>query len=294
MRAEPGDLVYYTVTVTNPDSGQAQTTTSIVDLPSPWLRLRSETLRIDGVARPEALTVTPDGRRITIVPGTIAPGASVRITYAMTLRGDTPPGQVGNRVEASDDAGNRAVAETHVTVDRDSIAARMTVIGRVATAPCAPGEEGFGIPGVRVMLEDGSFAITDRDGRYHFEGIVPGTHVVAIAPATLPEGAQPVDCERSTRSAGSAISRFVIGQGGSLAVADFRAVIPGFTPPAPASEDEEGAAERDPGADANPLGAPLRADHLRAVQALHLQLKRPPRLLVAYSIAAGRQEARRE
>lgn len=235
-RAEPGDAVYFTLSVTNPDPGHPQSTTRIIDLPSPWLRLRSETLRIDGVARPEALSVNADGSRIAIDPGVIAPRATVRITYAMALRGDAPPGQVANRAEATDAAGNSAVAEAVVTVDRDTIAGRMTVIGRVATGPCAPGDEGFGIPGVRVMLEDGSFAVTDREGRYHFEGVVPGTHVVAIAPATLPAGAQPVDCERSTRSAGSAISRFVIGQGGSLAVANFRAVIPGFQPPAPVVE----------------------------------------------------------
>ncbi len=243
-RMQPGDAVHFTLTVTNPDTGHPQSGTRIVDLPSPWLRLRRDTVRIDGAARPDALSVTDDGRRITIDPGTIAPGAMIRITYAMTLRADTPAGQVANRAEATDTAGNRAIAEANVRVDRDTIAGRMTVIGRVATGPCTPGDEGFGIPGVRVMLEDGSFAITDREGRYHFEGVTPGTHVVAIAPATLPQGAQAIDCERSTRSAGSPISRFVIGQGGSLAVADFRALIPGFQPPAPVIER---------GPDGNPL-----------------------------------------
>lgn len=236
-RAQPGDAVYFTLAVTNPDPGHAQRTVQIVDLPSPWLRLRRETLRIDGVAQPAALTVTKDGRRLTIDPGVIAAGATVRITYAMTLRTDTPPGQVNNRAEATDATGNRVVAEATLTVERDTIAARMTIIGRVATGPCVPGNAGSGIPGVRVMLEDGSFAITDREGRYHFDGVAPGTHVVAMAPATLPAGAEPIDCERSTRSAGSAISRFVIGQGGSLAVADFRATVPGFQPPGIAGSD---------------------------------------------------------
>lgn len=257
-RAQPGDPVFYTVTITNPDPAHAQSTVRIVDLPSPWLRLRRESLRIDGRAVPEALTVTPDGSRLTIDPGVIAAGASVRVTYAMTVRGDTPRGQVANRAEASDASGNSAVAEATVTVERDTIAARMTVIGRVALGDCKVGEAGIGIPGVRVMLEDGSFAITDSEGRYHFEGVEPGTHVVAIAPATLPQGAIPRDCERSTRSAGSAISRFAIGQGGSLAVADFRAEIPGWQPPAaPAGEDAATA-------DAAPVPAPFAANPLAA------------------------------
>ncbi|HAN39481.1 MAG TPA: hypothetical protein DCQ29_11310, partial [Chitinophagaceae bacterium] len=34
-------------------------------------------------------------------------------------------------------------------------------------------------------LNNRSFAITDADGRYHFEGVVPGTHVVQVARMTL-------------------------------------------------------------------------------------------------------------
>lgn len=224
--AEPGDTVFYTLTVRNPDPGLVQRTTRITDLPSPWLRLRPDSLRIDGVAAPAALTTAADGRSLMIDPGAVPAGASVRVTYAMTVRSDAPPGEALNRAEATDAAGNRSVAEVAVRIVRDSIAARMTVIGRVAFGTCAPGEPGIGIPGVRVMLEDGSFAITDPDGRYHFEGVEPGTHVVALAPQTLPAEAKPVDCQHSTRTAGSAISRFVTGRGGTLAVADFHAMLP--------------------------------------------------------------------
>ena len=78
--------------------------------------------------------------------------------------------------------------------------------------------------GVRVMLQDGSYTVTDEDGRYHFEGVRPGLHVVQIDPSTLPLDREAIDCARSTQSAGSAISRFVEGRGGSLKRADFRAV----------------------------------------------------------------------
>jgi hypothetical protein len=103
----------------------------------------------------------------------------------------------------------------------------MTIIGRITAGPCKLDEKArSGIAGVRVMLEDGSFAVTDADGRYHFEGVVPGTHVVQVSRMTLPDGARLIDCQRSTRNAGSASSRFAIGQGGSLVVADFHAVVP--------------------------------------------------------------------
>src|SRR3546814_6407757 len=73
------------------------------------------------------------------------------------------------------------------------------------------------------MLQDGSYTGTDEDGRYHFEGVRPGLHVVQIDPSTLPLDREAIDCARSTQSAGSAVSRFVEGRGGALKRADFRA-----------------------------------------------------------------------
>jgi uncharacterized repeat protein (TIGR01451 family) len=51
-RVQPGDTVFYTLTVANPDRGRAQRAVRIVDTPSPWLRLRPDTLRIAGRAAP--------------------------------------------------------------------------------------------------------------------------------------------------------------------------------------------------------------------------------------------------
>ncbi|MDY7098729.1 MAG: hypothetical protein SXU28_11375, partial [Pseudomonadota bacterium] len=125
--------------------------------------------------------------------------------------------------------------------------------------------------GVRVMLEDGSFAITDADGRYHFEGVVPGTHVVAVSRMTLPEGAELVDCHRGTRNAGNKSSRFVIGQGGSLIVADFHATVPEsalkeVAEKAETTPDGSIAREVNAVADAETLGAGARVAAGQAIE----------------------------
>src|SRR3546814_5209320 len=100
----------------------------------------------------------------------------------------------------------------------------MTIIGRIVDGGCSvdPGKAD-GIMGIRVMLQDGSYTVTDEDGRYHFEGVRPGLHVVQIDPSTLPLDREAIDCARSTQSAGSPVSRFVEGRGGALKRADFRA-----------------------------------------------------------------------
>ena len=183
-------------------------------------------IRIDGQPADAALDVTDDASRIVLALGTLGPGQTIRITYAMIVSADAPPGEAENRVMVTDLLGREIVGGNTIRVERENIAGRMTIIGRVSAGECSVTEGHRGISGVRVMLEDGSFAVTDADGRYHFEGVVPGTRVVQVSRMTLPEGGKFVDCHRDTRSAGSAISRFAIGQGGSLVVADFHAVLP--------------------------------------------------------------------
>ncbi|MEO0700224.1 MAG: hypothetical protein AAFY81_11005, partial [Pseudomonadota bacterium] len=168
----------------------------------------------------------PDGSTLTVDLGTLAGGESARITYATSVLPDAPPGRALNDAVVTDLLQRTSRAQAAVDIERETIADRMTIIGRVTAGACSLDDPRPGIPGVRVMLEDGSFAITDADGRYHFEGVVPGTHVVAVSRMTLPEGAELVDCHRGTRNAGSKSSRFVIGQGGSLVVADFHATVP--------------------------------------------------------------------
>ncbi|TAD76385.1 MAG: DUF11 domain-containing protein [Sphingomonadales bacterium] len=244
-RAGPGDVVFYTVTVGNTDPDRVRRGVTLTDTPSQWLRLRPDTIRVNGAPAPQAVTVSPDGRVLTIALGDLPAGTNARVTYGMSVRPDAPPGRVLNNALARDALGRQMRASAAVDLVRDGIADRMTIIGRITAGGCTlPEAERRGIAGVRMMLEDGSFAITDADGRYHFEGVVPGTHVVQVAAMTLPEGARMVDCIASTRSAGSAISRFAIGQGGSLAVADFHAILPeGAAAPALEAKGEAAPAE---------------------------------------------------
>ncbi|WP_232280946.1 isopeptide-forming domain-containing fimbrial protein [Novosphingobium nitrogenifigens] len=240
--AQPGDLVHYTVTVTNPDTTHAMRGVQMVDVPSSLLRLRKDSVRIDGTGAGANATFAADGSRLTVSLGTLAAGAKHTITYAASVRNDASQGRAQNTVTVTDITGTSSTASALVRVTEDGLASRMTLVGEVTEGGCSIAAEHRGIPGVRVMLEDGSFAITDRNGRYHFDGIVPGTHVVAVAPHTLPEGGRFIACHGGSRAAGSATSRFVIGQGGALMVANFHAqLVPGSLPPLqPAAPNERG------------------------------------------------------
>ena len=226
QKVQPGDLVFYTIVVANPDAAHGKRDIVLRDSPDPALRLRPGSLRIAGAPPGDAATFAPDGSGFTLHLGSLPPGGRRKITYAASIRPDAAPGAAQNRVTATDSRGLNAAAGAQVMIEEDGLTARMTLIGRITDGGCAARGHGTGIPGVRVTLEDGSFAVSDAEGRYHFEGLVPGSHVVQAARATLPEGARFIDCTRSVDSAGSASSRFVSGQGGSLAVADFVARVP--------------------------------------------------------------------
>ena len=257
-RAAPGDVVFYTITVSNADPARIRRAVTLTDTPSRWLRLRPDTIRVNGQRPAQGVTVSPDGRALAIALGDLAAGGSARVTYAMTVRPDAPAGRVLNDALARDALGRQSRASAAVDLEREGIADRMTIIGRITAGGCTlPERQRRGIAGVRIMLEDGSFAVTDADGRYHFEGVVPGTHVVQVSRITLPEGAKMVDCSRSTRNARSASSRFAIGQGGSLVVADFHAVWPNM--PAAAAIEPLAEAPKTTDATATPDSSPEAA-----------------------------------
>ena len=225
-RVQPGDVVLYALTVRNPQPIERRNIALTIDLPD-GVRLRSDTIRVDGAEpQPGAVRLSDDGRQLLVLLDRLPQADSIRFVYAASIRANAAPGQIVSIATARDALGRSSSANAAVVVERDTIAGRMTIIGRVMLADCPVSDGAAGLGGIRVMMEDGSFAITDTDGRYRFEGVVPGTHVVQLATGTLPPGARLADCSKSTRSAGSAASRFVIGQGGSLARADFH-VIPG-------------------------------------------------------------------
>ena len=224
--ALPGDAVFYTVAVGNPDGSHDKRGVTLTDKSAALLRIKPDTIRVDGAPAPEQVSFSPDGHGFTLALGAIPKGAVRIVTYAMTVRADAPAGSVMNEAVIADDRGRSARAGVAVRILREDLASRMTLIGRVTAGGCSADGAGKGLAGVRVVMEDGSFAITDADGRYHFAGLVPGTHVVQAVADTLPPDSRLVDCARSTRSAGSARTRFVMGQGGSLAVADFHAIVP--------------------------------------------------------------------
>ncbi len=85
-------------------------------------------------------------------------------------------------------------------------------------SPSTDGGE-IGVPGVRVWIEDGTYAITDSDGKYSLYGLSARTHVVKIDRETLPRGA--ITEPLTVRHGGRGDSAFADLQKGELHKVNF-------------------------------------------------------------------------
>lgn len=224
VTAIPGDVVQYRVEVRNPDRTRNSGPVTVTDILPEAMRLRLNSMRWQGTL--VTPTVTADGKQFSVTVPALSGGQSGVLSYLTEVRQDARPGNAINLASASDNRGAASgTTDAAVRIVRDGISERFTITGRVTEGGCTVDpRKAKGIQGVRVMLEDGTYTISDPDGRYHFEGVVPGIHVVQVDPNSFPLDQKPVDCANNTRSAGNPISRFVEGRGGSLKRADFRAV----------------------------------------------------------------------
>lgn len=225
-QAEAGDVIQYRVAINNPDRASSGILTVRDTIPV-QMRFRPGSARFNSVAIADPVVT---GRLLTFTLPPLASQSSGALTYLLEVHPGADEGDALNRVTVIGAIGSTSnTADALVRIKRETIGQRLTLIGRVIDAPCGVEPAGKpGIAGVRVMMEDGRYTVTDPDGRYHFEGVRPGTHVVQIDPETLPLNRAPVDCAADVRSGGSAISRFVDGFGGALKKVDFHAA------PAPA------------------------------------------------------------
>jgi len=79
--------------------------------------------------------------------------------------------------------------------------------------------EELGIPGVRLVLQDGTFLTSDSEGKYSMCGLPPKSHVLRIDERTLPRGARLTTS--SNRNLGDAGSLWLDLKMGELQRADF-------------------------------------------------------------------------
>jgi uncharacterized repeat protein (TIGR01451 family) len=216
-----GEFVPYTLAIRNASALAPVRDARIVDRLPAGFRYQRGSARLSGAPLTDP-AVSADGRTLTFALGTVAAGATVTLRYVAEVSAGTRPGPAENRAQAAPPIASN-VARVAVLVREDLTRSRAILAGRVFEDACtqAARHGEFGLPNVRIVLEDGRYVLTDSEGRWHFDNVRPGTHVVQLDLDSLPAGYEVVPCEDNARFAGRTYSQFVNVRGGSLWRADF-------------------------------------------------------------------------
>ncbi|HEY1227336.1 MAG TPA: hypothetical protein VGF26_08440, partial [Ramlibacter sp.] len=219
-----GDFLPYTVTVSNA-ADQGLPGLQLLDRLPAGFRYAAGSVRLNGlaIANPQ---VSADGRSLVFSLGLIGPKSAATLTYVAAVGPNAVVGPAQNTVQATGRITSNVAGAT-VTVQDDLNRSRAILAGQVTVAPSCEADASDlqsrrALAGVRVMLQDGTYVVTDSDGNWHIDNVRAGTHVVQVDTATLPRGLQLRACEDNSRTAGRDHSQFVNVRGGTLWRADFR------------------------------------------------------------------------
>jgi uncharacterized repeat protein (TIGR01451 family) len=230
--AEIGDPVKYTIRVKNLATTGTLPAVQVVDTLPLGFKYVAKTTRGQGSPAPVLAEPTgAPGPQLTFNIGALAAGAETAFTYYVRVDVGGADGDGINRATAVSGAVRSLTAQAKVRVRGGVFGQEACVVGKVF-ADCGADGVGYGngngiqdagepgIPGVRLYMQDGTYVITDSEGKYSLCGLTPRTHVLKVDPITLPKGARLGTT--SNRNAGDPGSLFVDLKNGQLQRADFR------------------------------------------------------------------------
>jgi large repetitive protein len=219
--AEIGEMVPYTVRIRN-----AGRTTfpdlELVDVLPAGFRLVPGSVRLGLLNLPDPVVVNNGSVLRFRGLGNLPADALLTITYVVRLGVAAPLGDGINRAQAFSSNSGSNIATAKVKVNGGVFSDRGIVLGKIFV-DCNHNRqqdaEELGIPGVRIFLQDGSYVVSDSEGKYSFAGLPARTQVLKVDRTTLPPGAKLASI--SNRHALDGGSRFVDLKNGELQRADF-------------------------------------------------------------------------
>jgi len=221
---ELGDTILYTVQarLTN---GVALPAAQLVDnLPAGFRYIPGSAKIAKGGAT--AITLADPagspGPQLTFEIGAFNSLTPVTVTYRVRAGVGAMQGDGINRVQGRSPFMSSNVAQFKVKITGGVFTDLACVAGKVFV-DCNNNHiqdaEEIGIPGVRLYMEDGTYFITDSEGKYSYCGLTPRTHVLKADSFTLPLGSRLTTT--SSRNVGDGNSIFLDVKNGELIRADF-------------------------------------------------------------------------
>lgn len=193
--AQPGDVVVYRLNIRNQAPVDIQSVTATDTFPTGFeLVSGSSSAQVDGTSVPVTTTVSGNSVRFTAA-GTLAPDATLDIVYVARVTPDALRGSGRNSALVS---GRRTDSDfllqggpsVHRTVlDPGILSDCGTLIGRVFEDKDFDGEQQpgeAGIPNAVIFLDDGNRVVTDADGLFSVQKMLPGRRTGTLDLSSLP------------------------------------------------------------------------------------------------------------
>jgi uncharacterized repeat protein (TIGR01451 family) len=210
--ASIGDIVNYTVTVTNTSLDDMNNVKIIDTLPLGFKFLSSKNNNY-----------TKTLNKINFTIPKLFSGDELEITYKVLIKMNAVNGTGINTVEAKSGLYKSNIAKHQLNVSQESVFENPLILGKIYK-DCnnneIKDEFELGISGVKIYLDNGSYAITDRNGNYKFYNLKAKTYSVRIDKMTL---ITPYNFKvTSNRNAMDSFSSFADLKYGELHRTDFR------------------------------------------------------------------------
>lgn len=227
-----GDVMKFTVTVTNPNELVPVYNLSIKDIMPRDIRYMETSGTINTVEQEP--TISKQGNILTWNIPILLPLETLTLTYLARANAGASEGRKLNTAIAEGyfDPGNLIYAKSnqanyYFKIKRGMFTDKAFITGKVFvdTNDNRMQDEGeIGVKGIKLYLEDGRSVVTDGDGKYHMDQVLAGTHTLKVDDSTLPAGYNLKII--NSRNVGDPSSQFVDVVSGEHFKANFRLAPP--------------------------------------------------------------------
>lgn len=199
-RIGSGELVSYTIIAHN-NMDQALLAAQIMDRFPQGSQLVPGTVRLDGVSWSDP--ILDEGLDHVFDLSDIGPLGTKKLSYVLRFAATARQGRHDNAAilygaqAGTGEQRSSAVAEASVVLDDTGgvFSREGTIIGSVFLDCNGNGlrddRSEPGVPGVRIITQEGLIVVTDERGRYSLFGLRPVSHILALQDKTLPRGVTP-------------------------------------------------------------------------------------------------------
>ncbi len=237
--AEVGESVRYSITVTVSAGAPPRQTTVVDRLPAGFTYIRG-TAMVGDVPIADPVSSSPGGLGPVLAfnLGPMPASKQLILRYRVRVGVGAQQGDGINRAQAHACGAPTGCADAQLKPLPGSVATNESAFkvrvnaGVFTTDACVLGKifvdcnnnhqqdrEELGIPGVRLVMQDGTTLVSDSEGKYSICGLAPKSAVLKVDPLTLPRGSRLTTS--SNRNLGDAGSLWLDLKNGELHRADF-------------------------------------------------------------------------